>query len=208
MRLVAIADTHGNHEDLVLPAGDILIHACDVSMRGEEHEITNFLSWFKDLNYRHKILIAGNHDFYFERATYEEIDKILPSNVIYLKDSGTSIDSLNIWGSPITPWFFNWAFNRRRGDPIRRHWDLIPDNTQILITHGPCYRILDTNSEGQHVGCNDLFNRIRYLKLNAHVFGHAHDSYGMIEKFGTKFINASVVNDKYELVNQPIVFDI
>src|SRR5262249_25680108 len=152
-----------------------------ISMKGEESEIRNFLNWFGGLEYQHKILIAGNHDFYFEKSSDAEIEKIIPSNIIYLKDSGTIINGLKIWGSPVTPWFLDWAFNRRRGDPIRRHWDLIPDDTDILITHGPSFRILDVDNKGQHLGCKDLFNRIQELKLKAHLFGHIHESYGLIE---------------------------
>ena len=208
MRFVTISDTHGKHEDLRLPAGDILIHAGDVSMRGEESEVRTFLNWLETLKYRHKILIAGNHDFYFERESDEQIEKILPLNVVYLKDSGTTINGLKIWGSPVTPWFLNWAFNRRRGDPIRRHWDLIPDDTEILITHGPSFRILDTNEKREHLGCKDLFTRIHEIKPKVHVFGHIHEAYGIIEKSGIKYINASVLNEKYELVNEQIVFDL
>lgn len=208
MRFVTIADTHGKHEDLTLPAGDVLIHAGDVSLKGEESEVLTFLNWLENLNYRHKILIAGNHDFYFERQSEEQIEKILPPNVVYLKDSGTTINGLKVWGSPVTPWFLNWAFNRRRGDPIRRHWDLIPDGTEILITHGPSFRTLDTNKKGEHLGCKDLFNRIHEIKPKIHVFGHIHEAYGTIEKSGIKYINACVLNEKYELTNDPLVFDL
>jgi len=208
LRIVAIADTHGRHNDMSLPSADMLIHAGDISMNGEEAEIVDFINWYEKLTYRYKILIAGNHDFYFEKASDDEIAKIMPENIIYLKDSGAMINGLKIWGSPVTPWFFNWAFNRRRGDPIRRHWDMIPEDTDLLITHGPCFRILDINSGGQHVGCKDLFNRIHELKPMGHVCGHVHEGYGTIEKSGIKFINASVLNAKYELINDPIVFDL
>lgn len=208
MKFVTIADTHGQHSDLRLPPGDVLIHAGDISMKGEKDEVANFLTWFTKQDFEYKILIAGNHDFYFERESEEDIQQILPQNVIYLKDSLVTIKGLNIWGSPITPWFFNWAFNRHRGDPIKRHWDLIPADIDILITHGPTFRTLDTNSKKQHAGCKDLFNKIQEVKPKVHICGHIHESYGTVNKYGITFINASVLNEKYELVNNPIEFEL
>ncbi len=135
-----------------------------------------------------------------------EIEELIPKGVQYLKDSGTLVNGIKIWGSPVTPWLFNWAFNRMRGDNIGRHWDLIPEDTDILITHGPPFRTLDKNIEEIHIGCKDLFLRIQDVKPKLHIFGHVHESYGVVEKHGMTFINASVLNEKYEIVNQPISF--
>ena len=208
MKIVAISDTHGLHARLKLPEGDLLIHAGDISNRGERTEVINFLHWFARQNHQYKIFIAGNHDFFFEREPDEEIEKIIPPGIIYLKDSGTAINGLNIWGSPVTPWFLNWAFNRYPGDDINRHWDQIPADTDILITHGPVFRTLDENAEGQNIGCKDLLVKVQAIRPGVHVFGHIHESYGTIDKQKTKFINASVLNEKYKLVNEPIVFDL
>jgi Icc-related predicted phosphoesterase len=208
LKFVAIADSHGLHTDLILPPGDILIHAGDVSMKGEHCEIVGFLKWFDSLDYKYKIVIAGNHDFYFERESHEEIESVIPNGVIYLKDSGITVDGIRVWGSPITPWFFNWAFNRYRGDPIRRHWDLIPSNIDLLITHGPVFRRLDKNKKGEHVGCKDLFQKVHEIRPKVHVCGHVHESYGIIEKDGIKFINCSLLNENFELVNDPIEFEL
>ncbi|MEO6251927.1 MAG: metallophosphatase domain-containing protein [Ferruginibacter sp.] len=208
MKIISISDTHGKHKDLILPPGDTIIHAGDISMKGELSEILNFFEWFTSLNYKFKILIAGNHDFYFERESDQTIKGIIPNGIIYLNDNGITLEHVKFWGSPITPWFFNWAFNRHRGEPIQRHWDLIPNDTDVLITHGPIFRTLDTTKDGQHVGCKDLFNKVHEIKPQAHICGHIHEAYGMVEISGTKFINASVVNEKYNLVNTPIVFEI
>ena len=208
MKFVTIADTHNKHKSLKLPPGDVLIHAGDVSMSGKEKEIIEFLDWFTIQDFEFKILIAGNHDFYFERESDEQIEKILPKNIIYLKDSGTVIRGFNIWGSPVTPWFLNWAFNRYRGEQISRHWDLIPTGTDILITHGPIFRTLDKNIEGQHTGCKDLYNKVHEIKPRVHICGHIHEAYGTMHKSGILFINASVVNANYQLVNAPIVFEL
>lgn len=98
---------------------------------------------YSNLDYQYKIFIAGNHDFYFEDYSQQEIQEKLPENMYYLNDSGICIEGINIWGSPITPTFFNWAFNKDRGYDIIQHWQKIPDNTDILITHGPPNMILD-----------------------------------------------------------------
>jgi len=208
LKFVSIADTHGKHNSLAIPQGDVLIHAGDISMKGDKEEVVDFLNWFERQDFEHKILIAGNHDFYFERESDEHIQQLLPENIVYLKDSFTTINGLKIWGSPITPWFFNWAFNRHRGEPIKRHWDLIPTDTDILITHGPIFRTLDRNSQGEHVGCKDLFSKVQELKLKVHICGHIHEAYGMVDKFGRKYINASVLNANYELTNKPVEFEL
>ena len=176
--------------------------------KNARNEIVDFLRWFGKQEFEHKIFIAGNHDFYFEKAKMEEIKALIPKEVIYLNDSGTTIDGINIWGSPVTPWFFNWAFNRHRGEEIQKHWDLIPDNTNILMTHGPVLGIHDTVINSEHVGCRDLLQKIKEIKPKVHVCGHIHEGYGAIKKFGTEFINACVLNESYELVNSPVVFDV
>jgi len=203
-----IADTHARHRKMRLPKGDVLIHAGDVSYRGEKLEIEDFLAWFCKQDFEHKIFIAGNHDFLFESAGKKQLDQLIPAEIIYLNDSGTIIDGKNIWGSPITPKFFNWAFNRNRGEAIRKHWEMIPQNTDLLITHGPPYGILDQVANEQHVGCKDLLNTIKQLKPKVHVFGHIHESYGTTKNLGIKFINASQVNESYDLINKPIIFEL
>ena len=208
MKVIAISDTHGYHDQLSLPSGDVLIHAGDVSSRGSKQEVQDFLQWFSDLNYEHKIFIAGNHDFFFERADSDMITSIIPDNVIYLNDSGISIGGLNIWGSPVTPWFFNWAFNRHRGADIKKHWKLIPQNTDILITHGPVYGVLDRTIHGQRVGCEVLKDAIDVIKPKVHICGHIHESYGQVQTMDTLYINASVLDVQYRLVNDAVLFEI
>lgn len=202
--IVAISDTHGQHDKLILPKGDIIIHAGDISPRGRENEIKDFLSWFKSLDYKYKIFIAGNHDFYFENRSQIEIDSIIPEGVIYLNDSGITIEGLKIWGSPISPWFYNWAFNRHRGESIKKHWDLIPSDTNILITHGPAFDRLDKTDSGKHVGCKDLLEVIEKIKPIIHVCGHIHEGYGVKPENNTCFYNVSVLDENYHLINSPI----
>jgi len=208
LKIVAISDTHCRHKSVKLPKGDLLIHAGDISYRGKSTEMIDFLDWFAGLPFPHKIFIAGNHDFYFEKTPAAEIQALIPKDVIYLNDSGVVIEGMHIWGSPVTPWFYNWAFNRHRGPEIRKHWNLIPADTNLLITHGPAFGILDTVINNTHVGDKDLLKKIEEIKPAAHVCGHVHESYGKAKRDGTRFINASVLNEKYELVHPPIVFDL
>jgi len=215
VKIVAISDTHGKHRNLVLPEGDILIHAGDVSSMGKESEIKDFLNWFSKTDFTYKIMIAGNHDFYFEKIVdnAKVLEELIPANVIYLNDSVVEIENLGqktlrIWGSPIQPWFFNWAFNRNRGEDIKRHWDKIPQNTDMLITHGPAYGILDKTTRNESVGCEDLLEKVKEVKPIFHICGHIHEAYGYIKQSGTEFINASVLDENYNLRNKPIVFEI
>lgn len=208
MRFLALSDTHGEHRLLKnLPDADVIIHAGDVSKDGSERSVMDFLTWFSHLNYSYKIFIAGNHDFFFERQDESYIRKILPKNIIYLNDGEITIKGVKIWGSPVTPRFFNWAFNRDRGKEINRHWDLIPPDTDIVITHGPPKGCLD-NIGDESVGCLDLLERVMEIKPKVHVFGHIHEGYGTSEINDVRYINASVLDDHYAVRNRPVLFNV
>lgn len=207
MKFIAISDTHGQHTKLSLPEGDVIIHAGDISGRGTENQVRDFIEWFSSLDYQYKIFIAGNHDFFLEKVCETEIHKLIPENVIYLNDSGIEIEGIKIWGSPVQPWFHDWAFNRQRGADIKRHWDLIPHNTDVLITHGPVKGILDQTVYGQEVGCEDLLEAVKRINPSFHVCGHIHEAYGEQISDGTRFINASILNEDYFLVNSPVEFE-
>lgn len=204
MQITFISDTHGLHHQLDLTGGEVLVHAGDVSSRGTEEEIIAFLNWFAKQKYTHKIFIAGNHDWFFERKSPEYIQGILPDSVIYLNDSGVTIQGVIFWGSPVQPTFYNWAFNRERGAEIDKHWQLIPTDTTVLITHGPPMGILDKTISGQAVGCEALTTRVQQIEPKIHVFGHIHEAYGTQTIGETLYINASVLDFKYKMVHQPV----
>lgn len=209
MEITFISDTHWlvrdaqdrlDMEDL-LPGGPILVHAGDVSGRGTEAEIRRFLDWFSKLPYMHKVLIAGNHDFFFEVAKPEEVAALIAEypGITYLNDSGATIEGIKFWGSPVTPFFHNWAFNRWP-DEIKPHWDMIPEEVDVLITHGPPKGILDyTEYDRDNVGCSLLLEKVKQVKPKVHVFGHIHEARGKKEIDDTVFINASMVTLRYEL---------
>jgi len=208
MTLTCISDTHGLHRRIRnIPLADVLIHAGDVSKFGEEHQVLDFINWFSNQPHPHKIFIAGNHDFFFERETPTYIQKYIPKNVIFLNDSGCEIKGVHIYGSPITPEFYDWAFNRKRGTDINRHWKKIPENTNILITHGPPYGKLDANTNQYKTGCEDLLKAVEKIKPKYHIYGHIHEAYGMLETQNTTFINASILDEHYRIKNEAIHFE-
>ena len=173
----------------------------------KKNEIISFLEWFAAWPPTYKVFVAGNHDFFFEKNSHAGIVKLIPPGVTYLNDTGITIEGIKIWGSPITPWFFDWAFNRNRGADIAKHRAFIPEITRILITHGPPYGILDRTISNEQAGCEDLLKRIHTFKPVCHIFGHIHEGYGMVENEGTVFINASVVDERYRLRNKPVGLD-
>jgi predicted phosphohydrolase len=207
LKIVVISDTHGHHKELKLPEGDILIHAGDVSGRGMESQVVDFLDWFAAQPHPHKVMIAGNHDFYFEQAREADIRQAIPENVLYLNDSGAEVAGIRIWGSPVSTWFYDWAFSRHSGPETKKHWDLVPENTDILITHGPPQGIMDRITTGIHTGCALLGEAVQRIKPRLHLFGHIHEGYGTEVHGEVTYINAAVLNANYKLVNDPVVFD-
>ena len=206
-----ISDTHTKHKHATgeLPGGDILIHCGDISNRGYMTEIKNFLDWFDGIKgYEHKIFIAGNHDFGFQDNP-NLCAKLLQDypTVTYLEDSSVIVDGIKIYGSPWQPRFYNWAFNVDRGWDIAQKWEKIPQDTDILITHGPLHGILDSTYTGQRVGCEDLYKKVMEIKPKVHCSGHIHYDYGMKEIDGMTFINACCLGEDYMYQNGPITLD-
>jgi predicted phosphodiesterase len=211
-RIVCISDTHGLHDQIVVPDGDILIHAGDCTNRGIPTELVGFLTWFAAMPHRHKILIAGNHDWLFEKDPTMAgalLRKHAPS-VRYLNDSGVELDRLKIWGSPVQPAFYDWAFNRHRGQEIQIHRNLIPQNTDVLVTHGPPAGILDLTASGQRAGCADLARAIaKMTRLRLSVFGHLHLEGGRQQRSaGVTYANASVCDEDYRPIHFPVIVDL
>lgn len=209
MRLVCISDTHSMHREVTVPDGDVLIHAGDCLGVGTLEELEDLDNWFSEQPHRHKILIAGNHDWCLqdEPAAAEALIR----NAIYLRDSGIAIEGFKFWGSPWTPVFFDWAFNLERGSAIAGQWEQIPGDTDILITHGPPAGILDqviTATHAESVGCEDLSRELERLRPKMHVFGHIHEGHGQQRMGDCLFVNASTCNDAYRPLNPAIVVDL
>lgn len=202
---------------LNLPEGDVLVHAGDICMYGNLEEVGEFAKWMHRVrdNYKKIIVIAGNHDFAMQDHP-EEARRLLESEgITYLNNQEVEYGGLKFYGSPYTPTFYAWAFMKDRGEEIRQEWNKIPLDTNVLITHGPPFGVLDKNAMwGDMCGCEELkdvvFNHLPELKL--HVFGHIHEGYGQwmdLSKTGAvHFVNASVNNEAYSPINQPIVVEL
>ena len=186
MRILHLSDTHGLHRQIKdLPEADVIVHSGDISHNGTETEVLDFLNWFIELTYPHKIFVTGNHDLCLWDA--EGIED-LPSNVYFLQDSGVEIDRVK---------FFGLAYNHPE--------ELIPDDADIIVTHEPPVMILD-ESAGTHWGNAPLRNRILDIKPRYHLFGHAHESYGTLKQDGIVYSNASLLNERNQLVRKPRLF--
>lgn len=195
MKIVLIADTHGKFPKL--PNGDVLIHAGDATMRGTQEEIEQFDAWLGTLKFEHILFTPGNHDFLFEKFN-------ILKNATVLLNKGIEISGIKFWASPYTRTKFNWAF-MKSDEELAKIWKYIPDNVDILITHGPPMGILDRTISKENAGSQSLLDRSRTVKPKIHVFGHIHETYGEEVDRGVRYINASVVNEFYNNVNKPVV---
>jgi hypothetical protein len=128
-----------------------------------------------------------NHD----RSIDSKATKALLTNCTYLEDSGVVVEGYWIWGSPWSPRFFDWGFNADRGQQIEQYWNLIPPDTEVLITHGPPKDILDNCMDGFHAGCEVLAAKINQIKPLVHLFGHIHEAYGYEFRDDVLYINGS-----------------
>lgn len=235
--LVTLSDTHNKHRDIhEIPDGDIIIHSGDATRRGTLESFEDFFDWFSSLPHTYKIFVAGNHDigldpeFIDNQCNYipeEELlqrsketsikaEALIPDNVIYLKDSLVEIEDLKIYGAPWTPRFLNWAFLHNRGEAIAEKWALIPDDVDILVTHGPAYGHGDVappwilSRYQRNVGCLALLKRIIEIKPKVHVFGHIHQGYGIYQsdELLTTFMNSSICTEAYAPTNKPLTLDL
>lgn len=209
LKLVLISDTHNLHDRLKMPEGDILLFAGDMADSGTIAEVGAFNRFLGTLPYKHKVIICGNHDFAFERQAAEARDMI--TNAVYLQDEAVTVEGIKIYGSPWQPWFHNWAFNLQRGAELKEKWDMIPDDTDILITHGPPMGILDKTFMGKPVGDEELEKRIKVVRPKLHLFGHIHEAFGHEQHDETLYVNASMAPSPLskwrKKVNRPVVVE-
>lgn len=222
MRITCISDTHTKQryiEPALLPGGDLLIHAGDLMNSGwDPIDIEDFMSWFdSQTQYRAQVFIAGNHDRMFEVYHNKALEIVEGyNNPVYLQDEpmlfiNSDWEPVRLYGSPWQPWFHNWAFNLpRNGAELMSKWEQIPQNTDILITHGPPMGYGDTSGapyNEPNLGCELLRARVDIIKPKIHVFGHIHGGYGYYFNGHTHFINAAILDERYNYTNQPITFD-
>lgn len=222
MQLVIISDTHGRHRQISVPFGDTFVFAGDMCNWGNSKEVEDFNEWLGTLPHKNKVVIAGNHDLCLDanlkRHSRESIydGHKLITNGIYLENESVVIDGIKFWGSPITPPFFNWAFMSPPGE-IEKYWEMIPKDTDVVITHGPMYKVLDyvdnDLSAERNVGCKALLAKLKEFYPPVHICGHIHEQYGTktLSRRKTRHmqcINASQLDDNYLVTYPPVILSI
>ncbi|MBP6839688.1 MAG: metallophosphoesterase [Kofleriaceae bacterium] len=195
VRVVAMADTHGHHATIDVPDGDVLVHAGDLTARGTLPQLRAVADWLAALPHRHKVVIAGNHDFALQRQPGPARALFTDAGLTYLEDEEVTLDGLRVYGSPWQPWFHDWAFNRRRGPDIDTCWRRIPTGLDLLVTHGPPAGFGDRCYDGRRVGCADLLARIVERRPRFHLFGHIHEDGGRWDDGVTTFVNVTTADD-------------
>ena len=234
IKIALFSDTHTFHHRVILPECDIALFAGDSTDRGEQHLSLNFFNWYNlQTQATHKLFIAGNHENNwdpekrFNKDKPEWLSKEFLTgnypNIKYLDNESVNILGLNIYGTPYTPDFFPeyWGFNKPRGLEIRKEWDKIPDNTDILISHGPMKGYMDyIKPSGMYspypegnVGCLDLKDRVYQLQnLKLMVCGHIHEGNGICDiPIGDRnliYVNAACCDGQNYFRNQPYVVEI
>jgi predicted phosphodiesterase len=227
-KIVIISDTHNKHKQIKIPDGDILIHCGDFTSYGYKDEVKRFIEWFSKQTHKHKIFIAGNHDrsfdSQFQTEYLEDFDKNkyvenskpfwlvnilnnLPLDVYYLENTTITLDNIKFFGSPQSARFGNkWAFNVDRGSAAYKHWSQIPNDVDIVITHGPTYGINDYVARGENVGDIQLLNKLNETTCKLFCCGHIHEGYGVFNDGKITHVNAATCNLQYEPTNKPIEF--
>ncbi|HSO31557.1 MAG TPA: metallophosphatase domain-containing protein [Labilithrix sp.] len=192
LRIVAMADTHLFHEGLVVPDGDILVHAGDLLQHGSLGELARAADFLRALPHPIKIVVAGNHEVCLERSPAEA--RALLEGFVYLEDSQAAVHGLVFYGAPWQPKFRIWAFGATRGAELASKWARIPDQVDVLVTHGPPHGFGDRivwKDQQRRVGCADLLARVREVKPRLHLFGHIHQDPGQWTDGPTTFANVT-----------------
>jgi hypothetical protein len=183
-----ISDTHSLESELIIPPCDLLVHCGDWSFFGKsEKAMDRFLEWFAEQPARHRVLTCGNHEYPVE-ADPDKWRRRVRNGTLLLNESIT-IEGIKLWASPTTP-LYGGAFGMSSEADRERLYATIPNDTDILITHGPAQGILDG---GQ--GCPALRRAVIRVKPRLHCFGHVHSAYGTRPTKSTLFINAAILDE-------------
>lgn len=192
MNILHISDTHSCHRSLRdLPDADVVVHSGDFCMVGSETEAIDFMNWFCDLPYAHKIFICGNHDDCLYGANIDGLDP----NVHYLCNSGVEIDGVKFYGVPMFP-------DDCVTDRQQRNITNIPSDTNVLITHCPAYGILDFDDDINY-GDELLLTKVMEVHPRIHLFGHIHAQHGIVKEHGITFSNGAIMNSDYSKPFRP-----
>jgi len=203
LSLVLLSDTHELHRKIDVPYGEILIHAGDFTLFSRSlRAIEDFNTWLGELPHPHKVVVPGNHEFFLEGDLSR---RSLLSNATVLIKEAIEIGGLHIWGSPVTP-LFGAAFGMSSAEDRRKMYAGIPESTDLVVSHGPPYGILDAAPEsGFHSGCRELFDAIMRVKPKLVACGHVHGAYGIFQTDDTTFVNAALLGLHGGIDKAPIV---
>jgi Icc-related predicted phosphoesterase len=203
LRLVLLGDTHELHRKVEVPGGDILIHVGDFTMFSKNMTaVADFNTWLGELPHHRKILVPGNHEYFLEA---HPSNQSMLNNATVLINESIEADGLRVWGSPVTP-LYGGAFGLSSAEDRKRLYAQIPQGTDVLITHGPPYGILDSApGSGIHSGCRELLEAVLRIRPKLHVFGHIHGAYGIFRTDQTTFVNAAALGSDGDLEMSPLV---
>lgn len=216
MKLVCLSDTHQMHDEILVPDGDILIHAGDFTHTGKPKEYTKFLEWYSKQPHKHKLLICGNH----EKEISEETEKFQiickHYDVKLIHDQIYEIEGIKFFGQPRTPRFHNWGWMYERGEEAEKVWSQLPYEIDVLVCHGPPFGFGDQTPVSRfmpeiinNAGCEAQLNKLKQIKPKLVICGHIHYSYGIhLTDFGTLVVNAASCTEGYKPLNKPIVINI
>ncbi|WP_442511911.1 metallophosphoesterase [Novipirellula sp. SH528] len=219
MKIWFISDTHNEHLGLQVPEVDMVIHCGDESTDGNastnEPEARRFFDWYSGLNIATKVFVPGNHSTAVAQGLIRADDY---PDIRFLIHDSMQCDEIKLFGSPYTPQFHDWAYMKKRGQ-LDLVWQSVPEDVDILITHGPPKGVLDLTHDMDskaliQVGCTALRHHVeKRIKPKIHAFGHLHDekgisNYGIFTRGATQFINCSCCNLSAILKNNGFVIEI
>lgn len=208
-KICAISDLHEQWADVQVPECDILVIAGDITYEGKWDRLYAFVAWMDMLKAngvcKDIVVIAGNHDL-TAQTNPERFAALMKESCVYLNDTVENVQGLTFFGSPWTPFFYNWAFNAHRGPAIAAHWAMCPDGVDVVVTHGPPFGVCDVIPDGRHVGCVDLRNEmLERVQPKLLICGHIHHSYGYGMLGNTLVMNAASCTERYKPTNPPLV---
>ncbi|KAB8236396.1 Metallo-dependent phosphatase-like protein [Aspergillus alliaceus] len=208
-RFVCVSDTHGYtpaEAGFKLPAGDVLIHAGDLTNQGRIDELRKTVDWIAAADFEVKIVICGNHDitldpnFYTEHGSkfhgnrLEDHQKcievvtaaVASSSIVFLRHESALVrltrpngpnTIFKVFGSPYSQSPGSWAYGYESTDAAAL-WSRIPLDADIVVTHTPPHSHCDSRATGGSVGCKALRQVLSRVRPSLAICGHVHESRG------------------------------
>lgn len=218
MRVAATADLHGielpeiEECDLLLIAGDVAPDPPDLfdSVQKSTHVQRkwlreDFAEWLDEVPAEEKVWIAGNHDYVCEEGGFRRTAEQLPAH--YLQDTSIELFGYKIHGTPWVPNLPGWAFYADDAF-LAAATRIIPEDADIVISHGPPNGYGDQVLRGSHVGNPTLTSWISKNQPELVVCGHIHEDHGRWEMGDTTLINASYVDVRYQPTGKVEYFEL